>query len=147
VVRAVHAGGVDGPGAALVVAAALLSLSGCTRTPRASLDSPLTSVEQVRRLPIHSAGQVPVRLRGVITYADSDLAQFFFQDSTGGLRSDNISDNAMLEYGSFVELTGTVAGGGPSPAGAFDQIRLLKAQALPPPVRARAQDQASGKLQ
>ncbi len=131
----------------VAVVTVLLSLGGCTHPPRASLDSPLTTVEQVRRLPLHSADQAPLHLRGTVTYSDSMLEQFFFQDATGGLRSDNISDNLMIESGSFVELTGTATGGGSSPAGAFDQIRLIRPYALPPAVRAQPRDLVSGKLQ
>ena len=136
------------PSRPLAVAAALFALGGCTRPPGASLNSPLTTVEQVRRLPVHSGDQAPLRLRGTITYTDSLLEQFFFQDATGGLRSDNISDNVMVANGSFVELTGTATGGGSSPAGAFDQIRLIRPPGvLPLAVRARPQDLVSGKLQ
>jgi PAS domain S-box-containing protein len=156
VASGVHVDGANGPGGAvkpplplrpLVVAAVLLSLTACERPPQASLDSPLTSVEQVRRLPVHSRDQVPVRLRGIITYVDAQLEQFFFQDSTGGLRSDNVSNNVMLAAGSFVEMTGTVTEGGSSPAGAYEKIRLISSGALPLAVRTRPGDLVSGKLQ
>ncbi len=151
-----HVCGAGGPGAAakpplrlrsLAVAATLLALSACNRFPMASPEFPITSVAQVRGLPVHSADQVPVRLRGTVTYVDSQLEQFFFQDSTGGLRSDNISANVMLDDGAFVELTGIATEGGSSPAGAFEQIRVIRWSGLPQAVRSRARDLVSGKLQ
>ena len=128
-------------------AAASVWMGGCTRWESLQQRAPLTSVEQLRRLPIQSGDQVPVRLRGTITYVDGQLEQFFFQDSTGGLRSDNISGNVILGVGSFVELTGTATEGGSSPAGAFDQVRAIRVGALPQAVRAQPRDLVSGKLQ
>ncbi|MGD0014116.1 MAG: response regulator [Bryobacteraceae bacterium] len=90
---------------------------------------------------------MPVRFRGTITYVDVQLEQFFFQDSTGGLRSDNISADLVLGIGSFMELTGTATEGGSSPAGAFEQVRVISVGALPQAVRARPRDLVSGKLQ
>ena len=151
--KVLHVSGTDGPRAAvkpslplcaLAVAATLLSLSACNRSPTASPESPLTTVAQVQRLPVHSADQVPVRLKGTITYVDSQLEQFFFQDSTGGLRSDNISANVMLDNGAFVELTGIATEGGSSPAGAFEQIRVISSNGLPRAVRAHSRDLVSG---
>jgi signal transduction histidine kinase/CheY-like chemotaxis protein len=104
-------------------------------------------VEQVRRLPGDGGDQAPIRLRGTITYVDGQLEQFFLQDSTGGLRSDNISDSLLLDAGSFVELTGTATQGGSSPAGTAEQVRLIRSGALPEAVRAGPRDLVSGKLQ
>jgi PAS domain S-box-containing protein len=91
--------------------------------------------------------QAPVRLRGTLTYVDSQLEQCFVQDATGGMRSDNIKDNLELEFGSYVELTGAATEGGSSPSGTFDRVRLIRLEALPRAVRAGTQDLVSGKLQ
>src|ERR1035441_5156763 len=66
---------------------------------------------------------------------------------TGGFRCDNISDNSILEPGLFVELTGTATGGGSSPAGTAEQVRLMRSGVLPKAVRAGLRDLVSGKLQ
>jgi signal transduction histidine kinase/CheY-like chemotaxis protein len=129
------------------LAAAALCLGGCAPWASSEQRGPLTSVRQIRRLPADSAGQVPVRLRGTITYADGELEQFFFQDSTGGFRSDNISDNLVLESGALVELTGTATEGGSSPAGTAEHVTVVSYGVLPAPVHAAPRDLISGKLQ
>ncbi len=133
----------------LSAVSALLCLGACSRAQPARVDSPLTSIRQIRQLPAHATTQAPVRLRGIVTYVDPLLEQFFIQDETGGLRSDNLSDNVAIDFVSIVELTGTATESGSSPAGAFDQIRVIRAapQQLPEPVVARAQDLVSGDLQ
>jgi signal transduction histidine kinase len=90
---------------------------------------------------------VPLRLRGTVTYVDGQLEQFFIQDSTGGFRCDNISDNLLLDPGSLVELTGTATEGGSSPAGTAEQVRLISSGVLPQALRAGPGDLVSGKLQ
>src|ERR1700690_703114 len=130
----------------LAVAAILLSLGACNRSPRGSPEFPLTSVAQLRRLPVHSADQPPVRLRGTITYVDAQLEQVFFQDSSGRPRCDNISANVMPDDGAFVELGGTATEGGSSPAGAFEQIRVIRWSDLPQAVGAPSRALVSGKL-
>jgi signal transduction histidine kinase/CheY-like chemotaxis protein len=121
-------------------------MSGCTRRESLQGRAPLTSVEQLRRLPAHLDGRVPVRLRGTITYG-SGFEQFFFQDSTGGLRSNNISADILPGSGSIVELTGTATEGGPNAAGDFEQIRSDGSGALPQAVRAHRRNLVSGMFQ
>lgn len=125
-----------------------VAASGCTRFSPSAPSGPLTTVEQVRRLTREeAAAQPPVRLRGTLTYVDGQLEEFFLQDSTGGFRSDNISDSLLLDAGSFVELTGTATEGGLSPAGTAEQVRLIRSVVLPQAVRAGPRDLVSGKLQ
>jgi signal transduction histidine kinase/DNA-binding response OmpR family regulator len=129
------------------LAAASLCTDGCTRWESRQGRAPLTSVEQVRRLPVDTGDQSPVRLRGTITYVDGQLEQFFIQDATGGFRCDNISSNVLLDPGSLVELTGTANEGGSSPAGTAEQVRLISSGVLPQALRAGPGDLVSGKLQ
>ena len=129
------------------LAAASLCMEGCTQWASPQGRGPLSSVEQVRRLPANTAGQVPVHLHGTITYADSQMEQFFIQDSTGGFRADNISENSMLDAGTVVELTGTATEGGSSPVGTAEHVRIVGMGVLPRAVPAGPRDLVSGKLQ
>jgi hypothetical protein len=126
VASVVHVGGASGPGRAvkpplpllpLAVAAVLLSLSACKHPPRVSLDSPLASAEQVSQLtPDEAAAQVPVHLRGTITFAEGGLSLLFVQDATGAVRVKGAPLAGMdLAGGRSVELTGVTASGGSDP--------------------------------
>src|ERR1039457_3684108 len=121
-------------------------MDGCTRWESPQGRAPLTRVEQVRRLPADAGDQVPVRLRGTVTYVDSQLEQFFIQDATGGFRCDNTSDIVKLDPGSLVELTGTSTEGGSSPAGTAEQVRLISSGVVPQALRAGLGALVSGKL-
>ena len=77
------------------LAAAALCTDGCAPGESRQGRAVLTRIEQVRRLPPDAGDQVPVRLRGTITYVDGQLEQFFIQDATGGFRCDNISEAAI----------------------------------------------------
>src|SRR4029079_11487139 len=58
----------------------------------------LTSVASVHRLsPQEAARKFPVRLRGVVTYADPVLKDAFVQDATGGIyvTTQNLKDSEL----------------------------------------------------
>src|SRR4051812_10388068 len=113
-------------------------MTGCTSWGPRQGQKPLTTVEQVRRLPERLGDRVPVRLRGTVTYADAQRDRFFFQDATGGLRSDTVRyDLVGVEAGSSVELMGTADSGGASPTGTAEEVHVIGPGVLPQPVHAR----------
>ena len=93
----------------------------------------LTRAEQVRQL---SAGQAerayPVRLRGVVTYFDSESPDLFVQDSTAGIWVD-LGDSAKLSLraGQLVEVEGVTSAGDFAPQIAKPTVRILGEASLP----------------
>jgi diguanylate cyclase (GGDEF)-like protein len=78
------------------------------RPSLAAPDNPiLTQVKEVRRLSPQVAGlRKPVQLRGIVTDLSGYRNSFFFQDATGGISVDR-TDNADVQTGDVVEITGT----------------------------------------
>ena len=125
-----------------------LGATGCAHLNQAARGEALITVEQVRRLPAQPTAAVPVRLRGIITYVAGTAPRVFLQDATGGVRIENVGLDANLGPGNLVELTGTVATGGPSPQVTFEQLQVIEPLvSLPAPVRATPSDLVSGKFQ
>ena len=106
----------------------------------------ITTVEQIRRLP-RVTPQVPVRIRGTITYSDTGLQQVFFQDSTGGARIEDHMASAQVRYAEQMELTGSVASGGMGPAIAIVETHEAANIDPPVPVHATMAELRSGSLQ
>ena len=133
-----------------LAAAALLSLAGCARNPRAAPRGPLTTVEQVRRLtPEAAAAQPAVRLGGTVTFSDGALWLLFIQDSSGAIRVEGAPlAGTALARGRSVEVAGAASNGGSSPSVTCTSIRMSgHAGPLPAPARPSAQDLVSGRLQ
>jgi signal transduction histidine kinase/ActR/RegA family two-component response regulator len=131
----------------LAVCGAALSLSGCSRLNPTAASQPLTTVAKVRKLPVRPSAPVPIRFRGVVTYLDPSLQQVYLQDSTGGARAEGYSLDMPLGAGFAVELEGTALEGGVSPTIALSRVVSWRRGDLPEPVRATADDLASGRLQ
>ncbi len=134
--------------AAAGLAFGLLCLcAGCARFSHSAPHGPLTTVEQVRRLtPEEVASQVPVRLRGTITYLDGAFQLVLVQDATGAVQVEGTP--LGLARGTAVDLQGTVVSGGSSPLVTAASARVVdRLRSLPTPVRPSAQDLASGRLQ
>jgi len=129
------------------VIVALLCAGGCSRVNQSLRQGPITSVEQVRRLPDRPSAQIPVHLRGTITYADTVLQQVFFEDSSGGIRVEDVDLNAAISAGNTVELIGLASAGGPQPSVTLQQFRVLSQAPSPAPMRAKARDLVSDRLQ
>ena len=125
-----------------ILASSLWS-GGCARGDRGGSQKPLTTVEQVRLLPLQPSAQVRVHLRGNITYQDMTVKQIFLQDSTGGVRIDDIGSDPSLTAGNIVDLIGTVTVGGPNPLMTAEQVRILARDSFPAPVRADWRDLVS----
>jgi len=139
----------------VVSAAALLSTliivislwnAGCSRIVQRSGTEPITTIEQIRRLP-RVTPQVPVRIRGTITYGDTALQQVFFQDATGGARIEDHMASAQTRYVEQVELTGTVASGGVGPTITVVETHEVAKIDPPVPVHATTAELRSGDLQ
>ncbi|MEO8099522.1 MAG: response regulator [Acidobacteriota bacterium] len=132
----------------VVSAAALFTLgnAGCGRLSQRSAAEPITTVEQIRSLPDVTT-QVPVRIRGTITYGDTSLQQVFFQDATGGARIEDNMASAQNRYAEQIELTGTVATGGMGPAITILETHEAANIDPPVPVHATTAELRSGRLQ
>ncbi len=136
-----------GVGGLLAGVALSVCAGGCARLERSGEPKPLARVEEVRRLPAHLSTQVPVRLRGTITYIDPTLQQVFLQDATGGVRLQNFSLDPQLNAGDCAEIVGSVVAGGSSPLVTRERARALSREPPPQPVPAGARELASGTLQ
>jgi signal transduction histidine kinase len=95
----------------------------------------LTNAQQVRELKPEDAGRnLPVRLRGVITYYDPPINNLFVQDATAGifvLVDTNMG--AGLAAGKEIELEGVTAPGDYAPIISPSVIRVLGPGPLPAP--------------
>jgi len=99
----------------------------------------ITSVEQVRRLPVEEARRgLPVRIRGVVTDARNSFYedQMSLQDDTGGVfvSLESITNEAPA-FGEFWEVAGYSGAGDFAPVVMADRVRLLGDGSLPEPVR------------
>lgn len=95
----------------------------------------LTSAQQIRELkPEEAAKNLPVRLRGVITYYDPPFYNLFLQDATAGifvLMDTNMS--STLAAGLEVELEGVSAKGDFAPMVRPTALRVIGKAAFPSP--------------
>lgn len=111
----------------LFVAAALLV--NCGRAPSSHS---VTSVAQLRRV---SAEQVqagiPVRITGILTYADKLSGVCFVQDSTGGVRVTLMEGQSPPVMGSKVRVSGLAGSGGEAPSVTQAGLADLGTAALP----------------
>jgi signal transduction histidine kinase len=96
-----------------------------------------TNAQQVRELDPKAAGQnLPVFMRGVVTYYDPLLFNLFFQDATAGifvLVAPEINTNIVA--GEEIELTGVSDKGDYAPIVKASAIRVLGRGRLPVPCR------------
>jgi signal transduction histidine kinase/CheY-like chemotaxis protein len=127
---------------------ALLAIGsgGCDRLEPGTGSGPLTTVEQIRRLPAQPERPYAVRLRGTITYVNTTLQQAYIQDSTGGVRVDDVGLDLGAGFGEGVELTGTVEAGGTTPVIKADRVRVIAGAAAAEAVKVSAPDLRSSDL-
>jgi len=97
----------------------------------------LTNVIQIRELkPEIAAKNLPVLLRGVVTYYDAPLDNLFFQDATAGIFVlMEAKLGATLKAGQEIELAGVTAPGDFAPIIRSPKIRVLGPGHLPVPHR------------
>lgn len=87
---------------------AVAPMGGATQ---AATNSPWQNIQDIRRLtPAQAARHQPVRVRGVITYADPGWQHYFVQDATGGIYVRAWQEG--LRAGRAIELEGTTDPGG-----------------------------------
>jgi hypothetical protein len=104
------------------------------QTPAAEQAVPteeLRTADQVRRLtPEQAARQMPVHLRGVVTFFDENLYSRFVQDDTAGiyLQATNLPP---LTAGQMIEVEGVTGPGEYAPIIAANQVKILGDGKLP----------------
>lgn len=142
-----HATGVLRLAAGATAVVAYLVLGGCGRFECTASGRTLASIAEVRRLPERISDTIPVRVRAQVTYYDANLQHLYVEDATGGARVDNLSVEPSLSAGQWVELAGSVLGGGVNAA--ISRESLQKIEQLPKlsPLRASPGDLRSGSLQ
>jgi len=117
------------------IAPLLLACSSPVSAQTAANFISLTNAQQIRELKPEDAGRnLPVRLRGVITYYDPPLFNLFFQDATAGifvLTDTNVQ--STLAAGLEIELDGVSAPGDYAPIIKPTVIRVLGQGSLPAP--------------
>jgi PAS domain S-box-containing protein len=92
----------------------------------------LTQAQQVRQLPAEQAERgYPVRLRGVVTYFDSETLDLFVQDSSAGIWVDLGTAKISLRSGQLVEIEGVSSPGDFAPQVSKPKVRVLGEAPLP----------------
>ncbi len=105
----------------------------------------LTTIERVRDLSAAQAAlSYPVRLRGVVTYYNSQWRHFFLQDSTAGIFVDSAGQLNDLHVGQEVQVNGITAPGNYAPIIVQPRIELLGTGPLPQPRRPSMVEAMSG---
>ena len=105
----------------------------------------LTQVGEILKLKREQAAQhIPVKLRGVITFVDSDWHNCFIQDKGDAIYVD--LDQKDVRPGQWVELTGQSSPGGFAPEVLNASVRVLGETNLPTPIKVDLEDLANGHL-
>jgi len=110
-----------------------------------NLPSLLTQVSEIRKLrKAEAARHIPVRLRGVVTYADPHWRNSFIQDQSGGIYVDLARKD--IRPGHWVELTGHTGPGGFMPEVLNSSFLILGTTNLPTAAKVDLQDLVNGHL-
>ncbi len=113
--------------------------------PAAERAEVLTRASEVRKLtPEESAWRRPVRLRGVVLFADTEWRIGYLQDQHASIFFDLNQSN--VRAGDWVELTGETDAGGFAPDIVNATVKALGTTNLPPAARVDLGDLASGYL-
>jgi signal transduction histidine kinase len=105
----------------------------------------LRTAESVRLLTVEQAeGQVPVRLRGVVTFFDEALYGRYIQDETAGIYLNLSTNIPPLVPGQQVEVIGVTSPGEYAPAIDPKQVLITGEATLPNPKPVTFQQLASG---
>src|SRR5205807_8579189 len=92
----------------------------------------LTQAEQLRQLSADQAERgYPVRLRGIVTYFDSESPDLFVQDSTAGIWVDLGGAKVSFRSGQLVEVEGVSSAPDFAPQVSKPRIRVLGEARLP----------------
>lgn len=104
---------------------------------------PLTQVSSINRLGRAEADQrIPVKLRGVVTFADPEWGNGFLQDQSGAIYFK--LGQTEVRAGQWVELTGHTSSGGFAPQVVDSAVRILAATNFPPPAQVGLEEVAGG---
>jgi len=117
--------------------------------PAASPTPPrlLTNVSEILALGRDEAAQhLPVRLRGVVTFADPDWRNMFIQDHGAAVYVYLRPEDNAPPSGEWVELAGVTSPGGFAPEVLSSQVQALGMTNLPVPPRVDLEDLANGHL-
>jgi signal transduction histidine kinase len=105
----------------------------------------ITTAAALRALSPEQAGRgYPVRLRGVVTYADSKWGSCFIEDKTDACWARLKQDD--IKPGDFVELTGQTDPGDFAPVVLNANMTFLRHTNLPKSIKADLEDAADGHL-
>jgi signal transduction histidine kinase len=114
----------------LALCFALVSFSGRAQTPTEELHT----VAAIRGLSVEQTKQnLPVRLRGVVTFFDESLFSRFIQDETAGIYLQfpaNVGPPELFP-GQVVEVTGTGSPGEYAPVVVVDKVSVVGEKPLP----------------
>ena len=125
----------------LLIAAAAFALRGEPAPPV------LTRVDRIRALSAADAARaLPVRLRGVVTFRETNQAGFYFHDGTGGVFVNSGNRKLPLRAGDRAELEAVTAPGGFVPSLLASRTRKLGRAPYPQPRPVRYTDMAVGRL-
>ena len=107
----------------------------------------LTEVSDILKLPREVAAQrLPVRLRGIVTYADAEWRNGFVQDKGDAIYVDLDPGQTGIQPGQWVELIGVTSPGGFAPEVLSSAVQVLGSTNLPAPARVDLEDLANGHL-
>jgi hypothetical protein len=133
------------------LSAILLTGCGCLLLPGysgAAAEAPageLQKAEQVRRLTSPEAErQIPVRLRGVVTFFDEGLYSHFVQDDTAGIYLTTSTNLPPLVPGQLVEVEGIAGVGEFAPVVIPSVVKVLGEAPLPDAQPASIEQLVSG---
>jgi signal transduction histidine kinase/CheY-like chemotaxis protein len=132
-----------------LAAAAVWLAGGLVLQAEPSQQAPATAIIQVKQLSARLSSQVPVRLHGVVTYADQGFRTAYVQDDTGAVRIDDLRIDQPLIPGFRIDFTAVVTGGGPSPTATVEDVLLVSdtPDHLPRPIRAGERELTATALQ
>ncbi len=123
-----------------------LAAAPATDLPRGD-EKVLSRVADILKLSRETAAQhLPVRLRGTITYADSEWRNGFIQDKADAIYVYLQPDQKNLASGDWVELIGQTSPGGFAPEVLASSLQVLGKTNLPSPARVDLEDLANGHL-
>jgi PAS domain S-box-containing protein len=107
----------------------------------------LTRFDEILKLNRDEAAlNLPVRLRGILTYADPEWRNGFLQDKSGALYVDLAPTGKNLSSGQWVELEGRTSPGGFAPEVLSSNITVLGLTNPPTPIHVDLEDLADGHL-
>ena len=132
----------------LLAAFALPSLAqlAAGNTAAAQKADVITSAAAIRRLGRNEAARgIPVRLKGVVTYYDTEEPDLFLQDSTSGIwvNTEKVKPNIPIHAGDLIEVDGVTESPDFAPQVGNPHFKFLGYAPLPPAKRASYAQMAS----